>query len=237
MGHRGFGRRVAAATAFAVLLSTGAANAIEWEKLVMPGDLAALHADLENDCQQCHRPFDASAEGQVCQVCHEEVSADLGAGTGYHGLDPRVGAQDCRSCHPDHRGRDFDLLGLDPATFDHAMTDMPLLGAHRAVACVECHEPEKKHHEASTDCVACHREDDSHQGTLGDDCGSCHEQATWRSTRFDHDTTDYPLVGGLCHPGGRYEQTPTDCASCHRLDDAHAGRFGTDCSTCHDPEG
>jgi hypothetical protein len=210
----------------------------------MPGDLAAPHADLEADCQQCHQPFDTGAEDAAYLVCHDTVDADVARGTGYHGIDPRVAAQDCRSCHPDHRGRELDLVGLDPATFDHALTDMPLRGAHRALACASCHEPDAKHREATNDCIGCHREADAHGGALGEDCASCHEPSSWQSTQFDHDTTRYPLVGahasadcGLCHSGGRYRDTPTDCATCHRLDDAHEGRFGSDCASCHDPRG
>jgi hypothetical protein len=67
-------------------------------------------------------------------------------------------------------------------------------------------------------------------------------EEAWGEARFDHDTTDFPLVGrhadvrcGLCHVGEMYEGTPTDCQSCHRLDDAHLGRFGSECESCHSP--
>ena len=66
----------------------------------------------------------------------------------------------------------------------------------------------------------------------------------WKQTRFDHASTKFPLVGrhvkvacAACHPSQRYKNTPTDCVSCHRLDDAHQGRFGPACADCHSAKG
>lgn len=228
----------------ALTLVAGPAAAIDFEKLVMPGDLASAHADLEDDCSNCHAPLSRDDQALACQVCHEEVAADIANEQGHHGLHPDVAASDCRVCHPDHRGREFDMLGLDPAAFDHAFTDFALEGAHRAAACGSCHEAGKKHREAPGDCFACHEDDDAHRGELGEDCGSCHQPTAWLEAEYDHDESGWPLVGhhrdaqcGLCHVGQRYEATPTDCIDCHRVDDAHEGRFGEDCGSCHDPKG
>ncbi len=57
---------------------------------------------------------------------------------------------------------------------------------------------------------------------------------------FDHSKTNFPLTGahaGLeceaCHVGGEFTGLETACVSCHLKDDAHAGRFGTQCEQCH----
>jgi len=223
-----------------------------WEKLVMPGLLAAPHADIESDCAQCHRAFDVSAEAELCVACHEDVAGDLERGRGFHGRVPglREGG-DCRSCHAEHRGRDFDIAAFDTAHFDHSRTEFALEGGHRALDCQECHVPkaDETYRDAPTRCIACHGDDDVHEGRFGEDCASCHSLAGtapgsgWQAATFDHDETDFPLTGAhadarcsLCHGDARYEATPKDCLSCHRLNDAHRGGFGTDCASCHETD-
>jgi hypothetical protein len=93
--------------------------------------------------------------------------------------------------------------------------------------------------------VSCHRDDDAHAGNLGTDCGKCHGvDAFAKQAKFSHAETGFPLEGrhadvacALCHPAQRYENTASDCYSCHRLDDPHLGRFGRDCASCHTPRG
>jgi hypothetical protein len=218
------------------------ARAVDLEKLVMPGEVIQGHADLESDCQNCHRAFDRTAQTDLCRNCHEPVRDDLKAGTGFHGRAPGVRDTDCSACHADHKGRGFDAVALDVEAFDHDLTDRPLRGAHAALACGTCHERDAKHREAASDCGECHRDDDVHAGKLGADCGECHGEQTWGEARFDHDATDFPLRGrhrkvdcGLCHADTNYQETPSDCISCHRLDDAHRGRFGSRCGDCHSP--
>src|SRR5688500_4777703 len=59
---------------------------------------------------------------------------------------------------------------------------------------------------------------------------------------FPHDATGFSLQGEhaeiaceSCHLDRQFQGTPIDCNSCHQQNDAHAGRFGTDCSACHNP--
>ncbi len=216
-------------------------HAVDPETLLMPGPVIEGHADVEEECTSCHRPFDRSAEDALCLECHEEVGEDLTAGEGFHGLAPGLAATPCRDCHTDHEGRDADVVGLNPAVFDHELTDYPLHGAHVSVPCGDCHAEGEKHREASSQCIDCHRDDDVHRGGLGEDCGDCHDDVRWKKAEFDHDTTDFPLEGAhadtacrLCHADERYEDTPTDCASCHVSDDVHTASFGPRCGDCHD---
>jgi hypothetical protein len=236
----GAGRLLAALVA--PLLLASAARAVDFEKLVMPGPVIEGHAKIEGECSKCHDPFDATAQRKRCLACHEDVARDIQAGSGFHGRGPGTKSAECRSCHPEHRGRDFDATGLDPHAFDHRFTDYPLRGAHLKLACASCHLPGKAWREAPSACVACHRDDDVHKGSLGKDCGTCHNETAFAKAKFSHDETGFPLEGrhadvacALCHPGQRYKGTARDCYSCHRLDDAHLGRFGPDCGTCHTP--
>lgn len=225
-------------------LASGVATAIDIERMVMPGPLAADHADLEKDCSSCHQAFDVEAQRGLCLACHEDVADDLSKHVGFHGRSPLASVGQCRSCHPDHLGREANILGGGEATFDHAQTDFPLKGRHEAAPCAQCHAPDEPRREASVECFACHEDDDAHAGALSQDCGKCHGEAGWQTTVFDHAKTDYPLTGahekascGGCHVAERYEGTPQDCVSCHTVDDAHEGRFGTQCEDCHDTNG
>jgi hypothetical protein len=237
MGRRAF--------ALAGLLGLGPAPAVavDVQTLVMPGPVIQGHADVEDDCGKCHAAFDRAAQRGLCLDCHDEIAADLQAREGFHGRSPAVGEAQCRSCHTDHEGRDADVIGLNPATFDHALTDHPLRGAHVGVACQSCHAPRQDFRDAPGDCAACHREDDPHQGRLGERCADCHGESAWADARFDHSKTAFPLEGAhrevtcnLCHPAEQYEGTAKDCRSCHVLDDVHRGRFGARCETCHTAE-
>lgn len=222
------------------------ALAVELETLVMPGEVVRAHADIESDCGRCHRPFHADEQNALCLDCHEEVAADRKAGTGFHGRLPAAPDPACRSCHGEHRGRDADIRGLYPETFDHALTDFALHGAHTRQPCAACHPADRARREAPLTCAGCHREGDPHRGALGTACADCHSQDTWSEARFDHSTTGFALKGGhrdldcgACHPNrpdgsaGRYAEASPSCASCHSLDDEHGGRLGPRCESCH----
>jgi hypothetical protein len=119
------------------------------------------------------------------------------------------------------RGRDADLLGLDPASFDHAKTDFPLEGAHVQVPCALRHPGARQ----------------------GEQCASCHGETSWLETaRFDHDLTRFPLLGlhavapcEACHASRTFADADTRCATCHGDDDHHGGRLGSACESCHNP--
>jgi Class III cytochrome C family len=153
------GRSCAAAVGLALiaLLGARAADAVDWQRMVMPGPLSQAHADLEKDCASCHKAFESGAERQLCMSCHEEVAADVAARTGYHGRQSMALNSPCRSCHGEHKGREADIGSLSEATFDHDRTDHALRGAHRQVACIGCHVAGKRRDAAPGKCVDCHR--------------------------------------------------------------------------------
>lgn len=219
--------------------------AVDWEGLVNPGPVIDGHADIEKQCRSCHAPFARDEQRGLCLACHDhdEIAADIDQRRGFHGRHEPARTGQCRNCHTDHEGRDADIVRLTPQTFDHALTDFALEGAHARVSCGDCHEPRRKHREAPRECSGCHADEDVHRKALGEDCASCHVVASWGKTNFDHARASdpgYPLTGaharvgcGLCHAGQRYENTPTTCVACHRIDDTHQGRRGTECQSCH----
>ena len=230
-----------AVTCASILAAPPRAGAVSLEMLVMPGPVAAVHAEIEKDCRKCHEPFRQQAERGLCLDCHEDVRADVEARRGHHGRVSGAERAECRRCHTEHAGRRADIVKLNRDTFDHGISDFVLTGAHAHVECGHCHREGKKLREAPGACNDCHGEEDPHKGTLGTECAHCHATTTWTRTTFDHDRTRFHLAGAhgetscaSCHPDQHYDATPTACSDCHRMDDAHRGRRGTKCGDCHD---
>jgi len=223
---------------FGLMTTTVPASAAELEKLLMPGELALGHADIEAECGKCHDRSDKPRQRQLCLDCHEDVAGDVSARKGFHGR--AAGSAQCNSCHSEHKGRKADIVGLAPETFDHARTDFKLAGSHVTANCIACHETGKKFREAPHGCVDCHREDDVHDGKLGSDCGKCHGQAKFGTSKFDHSKTGFPLKNAHaevacfgCHRDQTFKGAPDQCVDCHSSDDVHRGSRGPDCASCH----
>ncbi len=212
-----------------------------FERLVMPGDLIEGHADLRKNCSNCHTSFSKGAQVSLCLDCHKKVNADIRQKRGLHGRSAEVAASNCSHCHTDHIGRDANIVLLDKAVFDHAMTDFALDGAHRGVPCSGCHAQGRKFRDAPSDCVDCHKRDEPHMGRLGRDCTKCHVSTNWTDVgRFDHSRTDFPLSAAhekvacdACHAGEIYKDLPRDCLGCHAIQDVHRGAMGAKCDSCH----
>ena len=172
---------------------------------------------------------------------------------------------DCTSCHEDpHKGQFRDRMqqagpGGKPAgcevchstktwkdlsRFDHAKTSFPLLGAHRATACIDCHKPPNLETKlihvdfkaAPKQCEECHEDAHAKQFAKADvtRCADCHSATKWKPAQFDHDTrTQFPLRG---------EHQNVKCADCHNLIRELAGKkilfykpTPRDCESCHGP--
>jgi len=188
--------------------------------------LEGIHARI--NCQDCHRTgrFDDQLP-KDCFGCHRGEDSHAG----------RLGDK-CTSCHDNER--------WSPATFDHTRdTKWPLEGRHQKVDCHACHTATVATQKIATDCFGCHRASDVHAGKLGDDCGQCHTPEGWRTAvRFDHDLTDFPLVGlhvavpcEQCHVTRAYKDVGRDCHACHAADDIHKGSLGKKCEQCHSSNG
>jgi hypothetical protein len=174
-------------------------------------------------CEGCHKPKAKFREAPGrCIDCHQ--SADKHKG--------RLG-DGCQTCHNDENWSRVK-------TFDHAKTKFPLMGGHADASCAACH-PNEKYKGVSTVCASCHQLQDVHQRRYGAKCESCHNSSKWKTVRFDHAKTKYPLRGAhstarceACHTGDLYrEKLQTTCLSCHKKDDAHVGKLGAACQQCH----
>ncbi|MBZ0199861.1 MAG: cytochrome C [Ignavibacteriaceae bacterium] len=224
---------------------------------ISPGDLTKAHANLEgmSNCTKCH-VLGEQINNSKCLDCHKEIGQLVNHGGGYHSTSD-VKGKDCWSCHSEHHGRNFRIINFDPDNFDHSKTDFILTGKHEKTKCRDCHRSKfvkdgelkkrsKTYLGLSSECIACH--EDSHQGTLGNDCNSCHNTEAFNpAKKFNHSQTAYKLTDAHikvecigCHKiekkNGKDFQLfkPVEfgtCTSCHK--DVHLGKFGKDCTTCH----
>jgi hypothetical protein len=198
----------------------------------------------------------------TCAECHKELIPVGDKMTAiYHWQN-----LDCTSCHNDpHKGQFKERMlraGLDGkaagceachttkswkelSRFDHSKTDFPLVGAHRATACADCHKPPNLETKltnvdfktAPTKCEECH--EDIHGKQFAQNgitsCVGCHNSTKWKPALFDHDKrTSFPLAGA---------HQRTRCAQCHALTKMVEGKkvlfykpTPKDCAACHGPE-
>lgn len=220
--------------------SAGLSSAFNPLKGVMPGAVAKPHAELEENCTDCHQ-LGSKNYKKKCIACHDHkvIEEDLRLKRGFHG---KIGNTKCESCHSEHKGRNFALIVLDKKKFDHDLTELPLLGKHQPVACEKCHE-KNDYRAAETACFSCHKKDDTHEGALGKKCGECHVADDWKKIAFNHDKTEFPLLGKhigpackACHLKTRLKDTPKACVACHKKEDKHKAVLGKKCATCHNAE-
>ncbi len=190
--------------------------------------LTGAHAQLT--CDQCH-PADPNliprrfvGTSRDCQGCHSDP----------HGGQFQDRYTSCLDCHHSDR---FVPTTLGPA--QHSET-YPLAGAHRAVACIQCHRVDantkvRQFRSTPKTCNACHL--DPHRGQFQQDgqtqCERCHGSTDlWAAEEFVHERdTQFPLEGShakvtcqACHPAIpqkngqsviQYRPTSTRCEDCH----------------------
>jgi hypothetical protein len=187
-------------------------------------DMPLRGAHPGTPCERCHaagRRFrDAASDCGICHAVDDPHAAALGG--------------QCDLCHEEK--------AWSAVRFDHDAARFPLVGRHREAPCAACHAT-RRFRPLASDCRSCHAGDDRHRGGLGTACQSCHSPRDWKFP-FDHARrTDFPLLGkhaavdceGCHRPDTAPADTPTACHSCHAVDDAHAGRFGSRCESCHSP--
>jgi len=193
-------------------------------------DFKLLDKHVEVKCTSCHKDEQYKDTPIECVACHKKD--DKKAHKGKFG-------KKCETCH--------DAKSWEDYFFDHKKeTKFPLLGKHKPpLECTECHKGYIYEENLKTTCVSCHKKDDkkAHKGKFGNKCETCHVESDWKKIPFDHDKTDFPLLGKHrpplecteCHKGTLYkEDLKTDCYSCHKKDDKHKGQEGKKCESCHD---
>lgn len=204
---------------------------------------ALVDAHAAVPCADCHKAGAAGRTDKIlpfqfkdrtCTACHADP---------HHGEFKDRQAQrradgtplGCEACHNVKSWADVN-------NFDHSKTKFPLLGAHRAVKCGDCHKvpvgaKEIQFKGTSQICEDCHK--DAHAGQFAKQgktpCADCHNVQRWVPSTFDHDTrTHFPLTGGhahvacdKCHTQTRvvagkpviiYKQAPSKCSDCHGPD-------------------
>lgn len=188
------------------------------------------------DCKACHLNLLFTGTKSTCADCHKNV----------HGM--QVG-NDCARCHTAKSWLVDNIPEL------HEQNGFPLTGAHKILACVDCHKSETnlRWDRVGNECVSCHKEDydkttqPNHKlSGFSTECVECHEpiSTSWGNSNFHY---FYPLTQGhsikdckLCHKSADYKVISTDCISCHLNDynnavspNHKAASFSTNCSECH----
>ncbi len=134
-----------------------------------------------------------------------------------HGSDFKIS---CKTCHSS-KGWQLDK---EIYSFNHAKTNLPLVGQHTTLDCNQCHKT-LVFNEAKSDCFACHK--DVHQTTVGLECSRCHSPKSWLVNNITdiHQRSRFPLVGA---------HRNADCVQCHKSESM--ARFdvpGVNCIDCH----
>ncbi len=241
---------------FLVIFVLLVAEIINGNAMFSPGALHAAHADIGDDCGQCHAPFWVSGRmTERCLFCHTQIQGEMGDSSTLHGTLVKGATSACQSCHTEHAGPSAGLTVMDASSFPHAATGFALTGHEIrspgiSFTCSDCHTESISRFDALT-CAKCHRSLDaayteSHLATFGADCLACHDGVD-RYGDFSHSQTAFDLTGAhlrvdcsACHAGARkiadLQSTDRACESCHLKDDAHNREFGIQCGVCHSPE-
>lgn len=203
-------------------------------------------------CNECHKPLPGPDLEKVvryrfddrsCTACHRNPHG------GQFAARMRTAAGQQRGCEICHSLSSWKEL----SKFDHASTEFELVGAHRAVACADCHRPPNLEttianvdfRAAPKNCEQCHK--DVHGGQFAGAgqvtrCAACHNTYKWKPSLFDHNHTRFALEGAhqnvrceRCHTNVRkvngsdvlfYKPAPTECAACHGSASSSASAAG-----------
>lgn len=228
-------------------------------------ELSGRHTEIP--CSDCHLRDGrdvykfSNAYSGFCTNCHKNVHIDQ--------FRPDYQTESCLTCHDTSK-----FSQLKPFNHD-TQTHFRLTGDHLRIKnqCQQCHTPTTKlltekprkfagkykfAHQDKGYCTECHTNvhlGQFHQKFSDQACSQCHTTDTFLTRLpFDHNSTDYPVVGkhsGLkcqeCHKPtlSRYSAAPNrtkgqylfsdltakNCATCHK--DPHNGKLGGRCVNCH----
>ena len=217
--------------------------------LQVANQLVNQHNTLSSNCDICHTTqtwpeldflhevtgfvLEGLHEGLACNSCHESSWLAV--------------TDECSTCHqpdwefttePIHSEQIFhpedcidchDAYGWIPSIFEH---DLP-----QQAPCSSCH---------IADFDNANILEPDHQN-FTTDCQICHVSTQWNNVNFDHNSTEFPLVGSHqtancegCHSEG-YTDIETTCENCH-LDDYDLTEnpdhtvqtfLSADCEDCH----
>ncbi len=191
------------------------------------------------DCIKCHKQGNYTNTPSECDFCHDN---DFLNSKNPNHVDAQFDktCQDCHTTNP----------GWKPTTYKHDI--FPLTLGHNIQDCTDCHL-NGNYANTSPDCVNCHQKDyndavDPNHVTaqFPNTCQDCHNtNPGWKPSTYKHDI--FPLTLGhnltdcsKCHINGNFNNTASDCYSCHQKDYSnttlpnHAlSQFPTTCNDCH----
>ncbi len=179
--------------------------------------LRGMHEKVK--CVECHVKPVFTNVGKNCADCHADIHR-------------RQMGSNCEQCHT--------VQGWNIAVqqVKEHQNRFPLLGAHAAVQCEECHKQAATgiFYGLSTRCDSCHLKDwqkttnPAHASAgpafASGNCEGCHKFDSWLGATFDHSTTGFPLTAGHAN---------VPCASCHINNNYNLQIAATDCGNagCH----
>jgi hypothetical protein len=208
------------------------------------------HADFEKQCGKCHDPLRTNLATK-CLECHNDVKIQIQTGQGAHRQISTI--NQCASCHPEHRGRNFDPTLASFQLFDHSNSSFSLIWHQEnydatPMECSECHASPDFSVVGIQTCQECHAKHDEqfmrdHIQNYGNDCTGCHD-GTDRMQDFDHRQTGFALEGNHaqiscneCHDTNDMKNLAAECESCHIQPSMHTGMFAQKCDDCHTAQG
>ena len=171
-------------------------------------------------CGECHSGGTFTGAPAQCVGCHM---------TDYTGTTNPPHAPgfstECQACH--------STTAWQPATFNHDAA-FPLTGAHRTVACANCH-PGNNYANTPRQCSGCHLDDYNnatnpvHAPGFATTCETCHSTSAWRPSTFNHESA-FPIAAGTRHSPGRWNS----CSDCHIVPGNYSAFSCTDCHAHND---
>jgi hypothetical protein len=185
------------------------------------GGFELLGAHAAFDCTTCHEPgtgivFPGNPAGdEDCIACHQ---------SDYSAVHPSGWPTVCLDCHT------TDSWARGPLDHEVASGGFRLLGAHTALDCNSCHDPDTWapywQPANDADCIACHQSDYStvHPAGWPATCLTCHTRDAWQPPDFDHDADYFPIFSGT------HDNRWGSCQACHT--DVNDYKVFT-CFTCH----
>jgi hypothetical protein len=222
-----------------------------------PGPLTREHASLDTDtkCNDCHVNDTKALSNDKCLGCHDhsDLKKRIAAGEGYHSSG-KVRGRKCETCHVEHEGRSFDIMGWRTIKggekgFDHSLTGWPLKDKHGVLECAECHKNKntagrRTYLGEDKLCGSCHQRDQPHgfdrRAMMA--CERCHTEVSWKPNKqrldFDHNDkadAEFPQEGahsdvacGKCHPQAQFNlkrKRPGNCGNTGCHVSSHEGHL------------
>jgi hypothetical protein len=161
--------------------------------------LAGSHLALP--CSACHNNegiWKFKFAEVNCVVCHKNIHEGE--------ISDKYINKSCESCHKENSWHNI--------TFDHKLTGFILEGKHAGLLCSSCHANKTDNKikyvfkTIGHDCESCHKDIHSGQFKIDgkSDCSRCHIPESWKSSKFDHNNTGFPLTGA---------HKNLECSRCH----------------------